>query len=100
MHIAFCEGRMKDDPCKFWYKGELGFLDKYVIPLATKLKDCNIFGVSGEEYLNYAVRNRAEWKERGQEIVENMIKELVPAIAEKTMGWGEGLGPDKRGSSN
>jgi hypothetical protein len=28
--------------------------DNYVIPLARKLKECNVFGVSSDEYLNYA----------------------------------------------
>lgn len=38
----------------FWYKGELGFFDNYIIPLAKKLKDCGVFGVSSDEFLNYA----------------------------------------------
>jgi hypothetical protein len=32
-----------------WYKGEIGFLDFYIIPLAKKLKDCGVFGVSSDE---------------------------------------------------
>jgi hypothetical protein len=32
-----------------WYKGEIGFLDFYIIPLANKLKDCGVFGVSSDE---------------------------------------------------
>lgn len=54
MYKAYKEGRMKKNPSDFWYKGELGFFDFYVIPLAKKLKDCGVFGVSSEEYLNYA----------------------------------------------
>lgn len=50
---------MGTDPSTFWYKGELGFFDNYIIPLAKKLKDCNVFGVSSDEYLNYALQNRA-----------------------------------------
>lgn len=38
--------------------GELGFFDNYVIPLAKKLKECGVFGVSSDEYLNYALENR------------------------------------------
>jgi len=31
---------------------------QYIIPLAKKLKDCGVFGVSSDEYLNYAEKNR------------------------------------------
>ena len=55
---------------------ELSFFDHYIIPLAKKLKECNVFGVSSDECLNYALQNRAEWEERGQEIVKEMQKEL------------------------
>ena len=39
------------------------------IPLAKKLKDCGVFGVSSDEYLNYAIQNRQEWEVKGKEIV-------------------------------
>ena len=54
MYLAFQNGRMAADPSTFWYKGELQFFDNYIIPLAKKLKDCQVFGVSSDEYLNYA----------------------------------------------
>jgi hypothetical protein len=47
-----------------------------VIPLARKLKDCGVFGVSSEECLNYALQNRAEWADRGEEMVKEMVKEF------------------------
>jgi hypothetical protein len=89
------------------YHGEIGFFDNYIvslfmtvgicgmqqfpplmhqspvddfvlqIPLAKKLKDCGVFGVSSDEYLNYAVQNRAEWEERGEEIVAGMVEECA-----------------------
>jgi hypothetical protein len=34
MHLAYKQGRMGVDPATFWYQGELGFYDNYVIPLA------------------------------------------------------------------
>jgi hypothetical protein len=46
MYRAFKAGRMAKDPSEFWYQGELDFFDYYIIPLAKKLKDCNVFGVS------------------------------------------------------
>ena len=36
-----------------------------VIPLAKKLKECGVFGVSSDEYLAYAQANRNEWETRG-----------------------------------
>jgi len=71
--ISYREGRAKD-PTTYWYEGELGFFDFYIIPLAKKLKDCGSFGVSSDEYLNYAVRNRDEWEFRGKEIVAEMVE--------------------------
>ena len=34
MHAAFLAGRMGKSPEEFWYKGELGFFDNYVIPVS------------------------------------------------------------------
>ncbi|KAL7564170.1 hypothetical protein ACA910_021144 [Epithemia clementina (nom. ined.)] len=71
--LAYRAGRAETDPTDFWYKGEMGFFDFYIIPLAKKLKDCGVFGVSSDEYLNYAEKNRREWELKGQEVIENMI---------------------------
>jgi hypothetical protein len=76
LHQAYRDGRMGADPADFWYTGELIFFDNYIIPLAKKLKECNVFGVSSDEYLNYAEQNRAEWEARGQEIVTEMVQEI------------------------
>ena len=43
-------GRTEKDPSEFWYMGEIGFLDIYIISLV-KLKDCDVFGVLSDEYL-------------------------------------------------
>jgi class 3 adenylate cyclase len=74
MYRAFKEGRAETDPAINWYKGEIGFFDFYIIPLAKKLKECGVFGVSSDEYLNYAMKNRKEWGSRGQEIVAEMVE--------------------------
>jgi len=85
MMDAFTAGRMAVDPATFWYKGELSFFDTYIIPLSKKLKECNVFGVSSDECLNYAVHNRAEWEACGEEIVEEMMKAYMsPAPASGT----------------
>jgi 3'5'-cyclic nucleotide phosphodiesterase len=72
MYEAYVLGRGDRDPAEFWYQGELGFFDFYIIPLAKKLRDCKVFGVSSDEFLNYAEQNREEWERRGVEIVEQM----------------------------
>ena len=80
--LAFRAGRMAVDPASFWFQGELGFFDNYVIPLAKKLKDCKVFGVNSDECLNYAVRNRAEWLARGEEVVAELVKEFSDSSEE------------------
>ena len=77
MYQAYKAGRIDKDPSEFWYEGETGFFDFYVIPLAKKLKECGVFGVSSDEYLGYALANRAEWKAKGQEVVERYIARHV-----------------------
>jgi hypothetical protein len=76
MYLAYLDG-MGPDPSTFWYKGELGFFDNYIIPLAKKLKNCNVFGVSSDEYLQYAMLNRQEWEQKGAALVADMMTELA-----------------------
>jgi len=40
------------------------------------LKDCGVFGVSSDEYLNYAMQNRQEWEVKGLQIVEEYQESL------------------------
>ena len=72
MSHAYKQGRGAIDPADAWYKGEIGFFDFYIIPLAKKLKNCGVFGVSSEEYLKYAQNNRNEWERKGLSIVEEV----------------------------
>uniref|UniRef100_A0A7R9ZPR5 Uncharacterized protein n=1 Tax=Craspedostauros australis TaxID=1486917 RepID=A0A7R9ZPR5_9STRA len=81
---AFLNGRSDTDPSIGWYEGEMGFFDYYIIPLAKKLKDCEVFGVGADEYLNYAKANRAEWETKGRDIVTgylNRAKRKITAAA-------------------
>ncbi|CAJ1965718.1 unnamed protein product [Cylindrotheca closterium] len=71
---AWQEGRAEKDPSLSWYEGEIGFFDFYIIPLAKKLDSCGVFGVSSHEYLNYAIANRDEWKQKGESIVAGYLK--------------------------
>ncbi|KAG7338222.1 adenylate/guanylate cyclase [Nitzschia inconspicua] len=66
---AYQAGRSDVNPANFWYDGELGFFDFYIIPLAKKLSECGVFGVSSDEYLTYAMENRREWEKKGKRIV-------------------------------
>ena len=68
------DGRGTEDPSIGWYQGELNFLDFYIIPLAKKLKECGVFGVSSDEYLQYALQNREEWKRKGRVVVQGYIQ--------------------------
>lgn len=76
MYTAYRSGRSENDPTEEWYKGELWFFDHYVIPLAKKLKECGMFGVSSAEYLTYAEQNRVEWEQRGEEICKAMVENV------------------------
>ena len=110
MNLAYHEGRSETDPATNWYKGELGFFDFYIIPLAKKLKDCGVFGVSSDEYLSkchgsvgftsfpphnmltypfrtmkidYAETNRKEWESRGKEVVSEMVENFKKKMKRK-----------------
>lgn len=71
---SYYNGRAEKNPADYWYQGELGFFDFYIIPLAKKLKDCGVFGLTGDDYLNNAMRNRQEWQSRGQEVVAELVE--------------------------
>jgi len=75
-YLAYKNGRSDKDPATYWYDGELGFFDFYIIPLARKLKDCGVFGVSSDEYFNYAIKNREEWEVMGKQVVNEMVEEI------------------------
>lgn len=76
MYAAYAKGRGDVNPSEYWYDAELAFFDDCVLPLARKLKDARIFGVSSEEYYNYALRNRDEWQDKGREVVTFMTDRL------------------------
>jgi class 3 adenylate cyclase len=76
MYCAYKAGRAEKDPAEFWYQGELGFFDFYIVPLTKKLSECGVFGVSSDEYLNYAMKNREEWERRGREVIASMVERL------------------------
>jgi class 3 adenylate cyclase len=76
MYLAYLNGRGETDPSLGWYEGEIGFFDFYIIPLAKKLKECGVFGVSSDEYLDYAIANRNEWEHKGRSLVQEYVSEF------------------------
>lgn len=68
MYFSYLLGRSQKDPTEVWFEGELWFFDNFVIPLARKLQECALFGVSSHEYLTYALQNRVEWEKKGRDI--------------------------------
>jgi hypothetical protein len=74
-YLAYLNGNEENDPSIDWYDNEIRFFDYYIIPLATKLKECGVFGVSSDEYLGFALDNRMEWEMKGQEVVQSMTLE-------------------------
>ena len=72
---AFRQGRADTNPADNWYEGEIGFFDHYIIPLCKKLRDCGVFGPTGDENLNYATSNRNMWAREGEAIVAQMLKD-------------------------
>ena len=73
MYRSYLDGRSEKDPSEGWYQGEMGFFNHYVIPLAKKLKECGVFGVASDEYLNYALANRREWEAKGISVVKSYL---------------------------
>jgi 3'5'-cyclic nucleotide phosphodiesterase len=69
LYAAYQQGHSKKSPVDGWYDGELWFFDHYIIPLAKKLRICGVFGVSCDEFLDYAIDNRFEWEKKGSVIV-------------------------------
>lgn len=85
MYKAYKEGRTDVDPGTFWYKGEIGFFDFYVIPLARKLQQCQVFGTMGDECLGFARANRQAWMLKGPSAVNSMIRKVQ--IEENATHW-------------
>ena len=73
-YLAWINGHAgAQDPSVGWYKGEIGFFDFYIIPLAKKLDRCGVFGVSHLEFLHNAQENKKEWIKKGEEITAGLL---------------------------
>jgi hypothetical protein len=74
MYEAYRQGRVDRNPADFWFEGEMGFFDFYIVPLSQKLNDCGVFGISSDENLNYALENRKMWVSHGRRVVDELVK--------------------------
>lgn len=64
------------DPSKNWYKGQISFLDNYVIPLSKRIRDSEIFGSHGTVFMENAIKNRDRWTVEGEEMSRHMIENV------------------------
>ena len=95
MYSAYEAGRGpggSNDPSKSWYEGEIMFFDRYIIPLARKLDSCGVFGVSSDEYLNFAIQNRKEWANRGDILIKDFVKRYHDDKAKQKGGSSDKVG--------
>ena len=76
MRAAFRSGRSNDDPSLCWFRNELSNFDNFVIPLAMQLKDCDAFVVGGDEYLNYALKNRQLLAIKGKGMMASLLSKI------------------------
>lgn len=77
MYSAWQVGRLGFNPATGWFQGELSFFDNYIIPLAKKLEDCQVFGAAGNELLKFALDNRKEWENKGKELTDAYIQKYT-----------------------
>jgi len=89
--IAWKSGHGDKDPSEGWYESELKFFDNYVIPLATKLQECGVFGAAGAMYLEYARANRKEIEEKGERLVHEMLERCQAEFMAELMQKRDGV---------
>jgi hypothetical protein len=83
-YIALVLGNKVEDPPLSSYRVELAFFDNYVIPLARNLEESNVFGVSCDEYLAYALENRREWEFKDLQIMSEMVASPPKSFGNKS----------------
>jgi len=55
-----------------WFDGQISFFDKYIFPLADRLKQCDVFGEVGSIFYENANLNRERWILEGQDLCRRM----------------------------
>jgi Adenylate and Guanylate cyclase catalytic domain/3'5'-cyclic nucleotide phosphodiesterase len=71
---AYRAGRLDQNPSEHWFESQLRLFDELVLPMATKIRDCGIFGTSSDEMLDFAMKNRFLWRESGAASVKQMAE--------------------------
>ena len=82
MYSAFVDGRSDKDPSLFWYKGEIGFFDFYIIPLAKRLEHCGIFKSLGSLFVENCNENRRRWILEGEQRCRDMHAAIVQRLGD------------------
>lgn len=80
---AFQDGR-GDDPSVGWYQNQINFYEFYIIPLAMRLIQCQVFGQYGYDFLRLAQLNRQMWILQGEEICQFMTENYQNVVEEET----------------
>jgi hypothetical protein len=65
------------DVSKVWFKGQIGFFDGYINPLAKRLEECGVFGDQGHLFLTNATQNRERWLREGEALCEGMHERVL-----------------------
>jgi hypothetical protein len=60
-----------------WFKGQIGFFDFYITPLAKRLQQCGVFGDSGGLFLENLDKNRARWLREGEDQCKEMHDRVI-----------------------
>mmetsp|Transcript_28923 Transcript_28923/g.44671 ORF Transcript_28923/g.44671 Transcript_28923/m.44671 type:complete len:643 (+) Transcript_28923:256-2184(+) len=78
--VARLHGRLSFDPSENWYENQIGFFSHYIIPLSQKMSKCGVFGSAGSVFEYFAKENRKRWTEEGEEISEQIIREVTEEV--------------------
>eukprot|EP00584_Thalassiosira_punctigera_P024437 CAMPEP_0172576232 /NCGR_PEP_ID=MMETSP1067-20121228/137617_1 /TAXON_ID=265564 ORGANISM="Thalassiosira punctigera, Strain Tpunct2005C2" /NCGR_SAMPLE_ID=MMETSP1067 /ASSEMBLY_ACC=CAM_ASM_000444 /LENGTH=182 /DNA_ID=CAMNT_0013368895 /DNA_START=44 /DNA_END=592 /DNA_ORIENTATION=- len=79
-YAARLKGRLTFDPEENWYENQIGFFSHYIIPLSRKMKTCGVFGTTGTVFEYFATENKKRWIEDGEEISEEIIREVKEEV--------------------
>ena len=69
-----------------WFKGQIGFFDHYIEPLAKRLEQCGVFGPLGALFLENVHDNRMRWLEEGEERCREMHERVLNWQGDKSQG--------------
>jgi len=59
-----------------WFQHELDRFDKLILPLAMDLDKCGLLAGIGREHLDYAMQNREEWEQKGQDFLRDLMDRI------------------------